>query len=87
MSFKKGLAVFIYAGKKYVINLEVFICFVLVDSNLDPFKLRTIWKIKGIKKIMFTDIRKLIYEEPIDRVPLYISTYPIVVSWRLDMGK
>jgi hypothetical protein len=87
MSFEKGLAVIIYAGKTHFINLEKFICLVFVDLNLDPFKLQNMWELKDTEKDMLINMRKLIYEEPLPRVPLYINTLPIIVSWRLEMGK
>jgi len=71
-----------------VVNYDLFIFFVFTDPNLDPFELTpTNRAVDNSVKNILKDIRKLIYEEPLYRVPLYINTYPDIASWRLELGK
>jgi hypothetical protein len=79
----------IILNNKVTINYDLFLFFIFTDPNLDPFALvpqsRTITE-ESERRIL-RDIRKLIYEEPIYRVPLYINIYPEIASWRLELGK
>jgi hypothetical protein len=76
-------------NNRITINYDIFLFFIFTDPNLDPFGLvpqsRSIPK--ESEREILKDIRKLIYEEPFYRVPLYINTYPEIVSWRLELGK
>jgi hypothetical protein len=75
-----------YTGNVFI--YESFIFFVLIDPNLDPSKLMPEYQgISMAEKENYINIRKLIYEEPLHRVPLYINTFPTIVSWRLEIGK
>jgi hypothetical protein len=75
-------------SKGNVVRYDQFILFAFTDPNLDPFKFTpTNISVDSTAKNLLKDIRKLIYEEPLYRVPLYINIYPDIASWRLALGK
>lgn len=84
-----------YGNKKIIfynnggaVNYDLFLFFVFTDPNLDPFELTpTNISVENSVKDILRDIRKLIYQEPLYRVPLYINIYPDIASWRMRIGK
>lgn len=84
-----------YGNKKIIlynnggaVNYDLFLFFVFTDPNLDPFELTPAGiSVESSVKDILKGVRKLIYEEPLYRVPLYINIYPDIASWRLELGK
>jgi len=70
------------------VDSHYFKSFVLLDPAYNSMEVYPEYKQLGSEIInILTDIRKLIYEEPLYRVPLYINLYIDVVSWRLRIAK
>lgn len=54
------------------------------DLLLAIYSPKDVKRIKGFLLDIFTH---LLHEEPIENVPLYINTLPVLAKWRLEIGK
>lgn len=55
------------------------------------------WAINRMAKMLYYDdepipnmpepLKQLLFYEPLSQVPLYINRYPLIVAWRMKIGK
>lgn len=41
----------------------------------------------SIEDLITKELRQFLFEEPFDRVPMFVNIYPEFTSWRLRIGK
>lgn len=62
-------------------------------TTIYPYKddlLLAIYSPKDVKKEKNSSLDmfiRLLHEEPLENVPLYINTLPVLAKWRLEIGK